>query len=370
MKLAALSHLLLSGAQSVGDLARLLRISSTYASQITNALVDHGFVIKERMGKKVIVRPNMESPFVRNFSKFVVVVGAYPPYTPADLLEPESKRKIIWQLRIKGKSIKELRKSTGYSRTIIYDALRPFLRTNVVSVSNGREKDYDINSVSPLTEPLFQLIEFFESEIDLRPLLEKISANEKVIALSVFGSQIVGEKDKISDVDALVVVASPKDRSIVKEYVHSKLQLNVYSRRGIVQLVRKEPWFLRLALDGKILKGKDFLEGLESLPTTADFSEIISEIKEMLDNLDRLSNKEKARVMMYCIRTSVAMRLFLDKQLDQKKFINELHRRYPEFGKYREYDRDRKIETKTIRSSIKKILEDLRYVEEKKEKER
>lgn len=367
MELLALSHLLLSGAKSVGELAHLLGVSNTYASQLTSALADKGFVVKDRTGKKVIVNPNMSSPFVQNFSRFVVMVGAHPPYTPMDFLEPESRRKVIWQLMDKGRTIDELRMNTEYSRTVIYDALRPFIKIGVVSVEKGERRIYSVNRALSLVEPLFQLLEFFESEIDMRALLEKISSDERVVALSVFGSQIVGKRDRLSDVDVLVVVSSPEDRNIAEKYVHPHLQLNVYSRRGIVQLVRREPWFLKLVIDGKILKGSDFLEGLERLPMTADFAEITAEILKMLDGLDRLPDGEKARVMMYCVRTAVAMKLFVDERLSQEKFIDELANGYPELSNYREYEETSRISKRKMRRSKEKILEDLEYVKKKEE---
>jgi predicted nucleotidyltransferase/predicted transcriptional regulator len=375
MKLTALLHMLVSGARAVGDLSRLLHISNTYASQITDSLVNDGFALKERAGKKVIVRPNMASPFVQNFSKFIVIVGTYPPHIPTDFLEPESKRKVIWQLKDRSTTIGELRQATGYSRMVIYDALRPFLKVGLVTVSGGKRKNYSINKTSPLTEPLFQLLEFFESEIDLRPLLEKVSSDERVIALSVFGSQTIGRKDKLSDVDAFVVVNSPEDTDMTKEYAHSRLQLNIYSRKGIVQLARREPWFLKLALDGRILKGRDFIATLERVPLAADFRETVSEIKKMLDNLGKLLNKDKARIMMYCIRTTVAMKLFAEKRLSQENFIDELYRLYPEFDNYRKYDGSGKIEarmisTRALSKTKQKILEELKDVEKEKEKGR
>ena len=368
MKLDMLSHLLLSGDKSVGELARLLGISDTYASQLTDTLVNDGFAVKERRGKKVVVRPNMESPFTRSFSKFAVIVGAYPPYTPEFFLEPESRRRVTWELRNGGMCMVDLVRKTGYSRTVIYTALKPLLECGVVWAGGGKRKIFSINNSSPLTEPLLQLIEFFESDIDLRSVLERISSDEKVVALVVFGSQVFGGKDISSDVDALIVVSSPEDRNIAKEHAHPRLQLNVYSPRGIVQLLRKEPWFLKLALEGRILKGKDFLEGLVEVPSEPDFEDISSEIKAMLDSLDRLPERERARILMYCIRTAVAMKLFLDGELGQERFMEELHRRYPEFSTYRT---DVEIMDKgIIRRSNKKILEDLRHVEEKQEKRR
>jgi DNA-binding HxlR family transcriptional regulator/predicted nucleotidyltransferase len=368
MKFLVLSHLLLSGEKSIGELALLMGISNTYASQVTDALVEDGFAVKERRGKRVKVRPNMESPFVQSFSKFAMIVGAYPPYTPTIFLEPESRRRVIWHLRDGHKTIEDLKRETGYSRTVLYEALKPLVESGMVLVGGGKRKIYSINDASPLMGPLLQLIEFFESDIDLRPVLERISSDEKVVALSVFGSQVFGGKDRLSDVDVLVVVRSPEDRDIAEEYAHPRLQLNVYSRRGIVQLLKREPWFLELTLEGRILKGKDFLKGLVELPSDPDFKDISSEIKRMLADLDRLPDKEKARILMYCIRTAVAMKLFLNGELDQARFMEELNRGYPEFITYR--TDVKKIDESIIKRSKKKILEDMRHAEEKEEKKR
>ena len=246
MECLALSHLLLAGPVSVGELGRILRVSDTYSSLVATALVNKGFALKKRVGMKIIVQPNLESPFVRDFSKFVILVGAYPPYIPSDFIKPKSKRIIIKHLRNKGANINDIKNATMYTRAVIYNALRPFLKTGMVQVSGKRNRVYRINLSSPLTEPWFNVINRIESDIDMNPVLEKISSDERVIALSVFGSQVTGRKDRLSDVDAFVVVNSPKNRGISKEYANPRLQLNVYSRKGIVQLVRKEPWFFKL----------------------------------------------------------------------------------------------------------------------------
>ncbi len=367
MKLLALSHLLLSGERSVGEFAHLLGISNTYASQVSDSLAADGFVLKERRGKRVLIRANMESPFVQSFSRLAVIVGGYPPYTPVDFLEPQSRRKVLWQLNNGEKSISEVSKATGYSRPVIYDSLKPLLETGVLSIGEGKIKIYRVNDASPLVKPLFEVLDFFESDIDLRPLLERISSDARVVAMCVFGSQVAGKRDKLSDVDALVVVGSPRDKDIVRDFEHANLQLNVYSRRGIIQLARSEPWFLGLTLEGRILKGKDFLEGLVGIPADPDFDGMTSEVREMLDSLGQLPKKEKARIMMYCIRTGVSMRLFLEGKLSQKRFVDEVAERYPEFNAYRS---NKKMDKQTLASSRKKISEDIEYVEERKEEER
>jgi len=370
MRLLALSHLVLSGPQSVGGLARLLGVSTTYASLLASRLENDGLIVKERSGKRVLVRANQESPFMTAFSKFAVTAGAYPPFTPGDFLEPRSRRRIVWQLKNRGMTVDALRKTTGYSRTAIYDALKPFLGTKMILASGKKDKVYSIDGRSPLAKQVLALLDMLESDMDLRPLIERISSDRRVLALSVFGSQAGGRKDRLSDVDAFVVVASPADRSISAEYAHPRLQLNVYSRKGLVQLAMKEPWFLRLALDGKVLKGKELLSGLETLPASADFARVADEIKKMLGRLDALSGEERAKVLMYCMRTALAMRLFTQGILSQRSLDAELRARYPEFDRFRESARGDKAVTGDIRNTRLKILEDLRNVEKGEEEGR
>ena len=368
MELMTLSHLILSGSLSVGDIAETLGISNTYASLQTTNLEKKKFIIKKREGKKIIVSPNMESSFIKNLSKFVILAGIYPPFTPVDFLEPDSKRRVLWQLKDQSKTISELKKNTGYSRTTIYDSLRPFVKIGMLKTGEGKIKNYSVNHNSPLAEPLFQLLEFTESEMDQKPLLEKMASDARVIALGVFGSQITGKKDITSDIDVLVVVNSPGDRKIVEEYGHPKIQFNIYSRQGIVQLIRREPWFLTLMLDGKILKGEDFLKGLDEINLEVDPEEIIDEIKMMLKGVDKIPVKERANVIIYCLRTALAMKLYYDERLDQKTLGDELSTRYPEFGYYRDM-KSKGLVTKTvIKKTMEKVMEDLEHVQKAQEK--
>ena len=365
MRLLALSHLLISGAQPVGGLARLLGVSDTYSSLLVNRLEKDGLVIKERAGKNVRVRPNMESPFVRALSGLAVAAGAYPPYTPEDFLEPASRRRIVWRLRNGGMTIGALRAATGYSRTAIYNALGPFLKTGMIGAGGRKIRTYSIDMASPLTGYVLPLLGIQESDMDLRPLLERISSDPRVVALTVFGSQADGRKDRLSDVDALVVVESPQDRGISEKYAHPRLQLNVYSRKGLVQLAAKEPWFLRLALEGKPLKGRELLSGLERLPSSPDTAAVAGEIRAMLGRLGALSGQDAAKLLVYCIRTALAMRLFMEGGLSQGSLNAELRARYPEYGSLRISAIGGKARPGNIRRTKLKILEELVDVEKK-----
>ena len=160
----------------------------------------------------------------------------------------------------------------------------------------------------------------------------------------------------------------PKIRVICAKYAHPRLQLNVYSRKGLAQLAVKEPWFLRPALDGNVLKGKELLSGLERLPASPDMAKVAGEIRMMLGRLDALTGGDKAKVLMYCIRTALAMRLFTRGILGQESLNTELRARYPEYGRLRESAGGGKAGPSDFRRTRLKILEDLRNVE-KREKE-
>jgi len=368
MDILVLSHLLMSGERSVSELAGFIGISVTYASQVTDGLADNGFVVKERRGKRVLVRPNMESPFVQDLSKFVVLVGGYPPYTPRDFLRPASRRRALWELGRGDRTIQELMKGIGCSRVVVYDALRPLLKCKIVRSVGKRGKSFGIDHGSPLARPLLSLIEFLESDMDLRPFIEKMSSDGRIAALAVFGSQASGTKDRLSDVDLFLIVRSPKDRHISKEYARPRIQFNVYSRSGAIQLAREEPWFLKLALGGRVLKGRDILEALMEVPARADYAGVAGEIRKMLGRLNGLRRCHKARVLMYCIRTVLAMRLYQTGELDQDRFLEELVRNYPEFRMYRA-DPDR-MTSVLVNGSKKKILEDIGHVEKAQEEGR
>jgi predicted nucleotidyltransferase len=365
MRLLALSHLIISGSQTVGGLARLLGVSNTYASLLAGRLQKEGLAVKERAGKNVRVRPNMGSPFVQAFSGLAVATGAYPPFTPADFMEPESRRRIVWRLRNGGMTIGALRKATGYSRTAIYNALGPFLKTKMIMVTGGKGRIYSIDKTSPLAGHVLALLEMQQSDMDLRPLLERISSDPRVVALTIFGSQVDGQKDRLSDVDALVVVESPQDRRISAEYAHPRLQLNVYSRKGLVQLAAREPWFLRLALEGKALKGRELLTGLERLPSSPDIAGVAGEIRTMLGRLEALSGQDAAKLLAYCMRTSLAMKLFIEGALSQERLNTQLRARYPEYGRLRILAAGGKARPGNIRRTKLKILEEMVDVEKK-----
>jgi predicted nucleotidyltransferase len=262
-------------------------------------------------------------------------------------------------------TIGALRASTGYSRTAIYDALGPFLKTKMVLGGGAKGRTYSIDMTSPLTGHVLALLDMLESDMDLRPLLDRISADPRVVALSVFGSQADGRKDRLSDVDALVVVESPQDRRISAEYAHPRLQLNVYSRKGLVQLAAREPWFLRLALEGKALKGGEFLSGMGRLPSSPDLAAVAGEIKAMLGRLGALSGQDAAKLLVYCIRTALAMRLFTEGALSQGSLNAELRARYPEYGSLRISARGGKARPGNIQRTKFKILEELVDVEKR-----
>jgi len=366
MRLLALSHLVLTGPRRIGGLARLLGISSTAASLLVKGMERDGLVVKERAGKAVVVRPNPESPFVRSFSAFAVAVGAFPPLSPPDLLEPASRRKIILELAAGERTVVGLAAGTGYSRMTVYDALRPLRTAGVVPAG----KTPGLDRSHPLTERLLELAGMMETKDGPGKVLGRLAADRRVWALGVFGSAVSGQSDALSDIDAFVVVGSPGDTGISREYSHPRLHLSIYSRRGLAQLAVTEPWFLKLATGGRVLKGRELLSGLENLPARPDTGAVSEEIRTILARLSRMPAADRAKMLVYCIRTAVAMRLYFEGALDQERLDGELHTRYPEFGRYRRFAGGPGVRLPDTRPAQKKVLEELAIVEKRKEKRR
>ena len=367
MEYEILSHLLLSGEMSVKEIAELLDISETYASRLTNRLKRENLVVKERTGKRVIVKPNIAAPLLRNFSRFVVIAGNYPPYTPKDYLTPRSKRIITKTLIPHPKSIQEIKRETGYSRVTINKILKFLKDSKVVGTEGGKPRRYHITD-SPLTRALVSIIEHLESDMRLGEILNRIASDSRTDAVVVYGSEVWGRKDKLSDVDAFVVVDSPKDVEAVKEYEQEGLELNIFSRKGLVHLIKREPWFFRLMLQGKILTGKDFLKGLSEIPSKGDVDELIREIREMLQALDKLTSTEKARIIMYCIRSLVVLKLHLRDELSWENYYGELDR---EYLRYREIRRARhglkEVKAEDIECIKDKLLKEIKHVKKEEE---
>lgn len=367
MEYEILSHLLLNGEMHVKEIAELLDISETYASRLTDRLKKENLVVKKRTGKQVIVKPNTTSPLLRNFSRFVVIAGNYPPYTPKDYLTPKSKRKITKTLIPHPKSIQEIKQETGYSRVTINKTLEFLKNSKVVETEDGKPRRYHITD-SPLTQVLVSIIEYLESDIRLREILNRIASDSRTDAVVVYGSEVWDRKDKLSDVDAFVVVDSPKDVEAVKEYEQEGLELNIFSRKGLVHLIKREPWFFRLMLQGKILTGKDFLKGLSEIPSKGDAGEVINEIREMLQALDKLTSTEKARIIMHCIRSLLVLKLHQRNELSWEKYYGELNKEYPQYRKIRRaYHGLKEVKDGDIKHIKDKLLKEIRYVKKEKE---
>lgn len=372
MEYEILSHLLLSGEMSVKEIAELLSISETYASKITDRLKKENLVFKERVGKKVIVKINPLSPLIEKFSRFVVIVGNYPPFTPKDFLTPESKRRIVKLLISAPKNISEIKKESNYSRMTINKILKALTKLKILKVKKEKKKLKKYYLIdNPLTRELTGILQYMESDIRLKDTLNRISSDARTSAVVVYGSEIWGRKDKLSDVDALIVVNSPKDlESIKREYEQEGLELNIFSRKGLVHLIKREPWFFKLIIEGRILKGEDFLKGLSEIPSRGNINEVTKEIKEMLRGLHKISlPSDKAKVLEYCIRTLLILKLHIKNELNWRTYYERLDAEYPSFKNLRKaHHKLKTINEKDISILKEKLLREIKDVEKEEEK--
>ncbi|MBI4650170.1 nucleotidyltransferase domain-containing protein [Candidatus Desantisbacteria bacterium] len=91
--------------------------------------------------------------------------------------------------------------------------------------------------------------------------MEQLKNDSSVLILAHYGSSARGTIDKFSDIDIFVVTRDKISRGdIISKYSGKKIDLNVYSKKGFLELLKFQPDFIRNLSRSRILKGKDILE--------------------------------------------------------------------------------------------------------------
>ena len=86
---------------------------------------------------------------------------------------------------------------------------------------------------------------------------------ESVLILIHYGSSARGKDDRFSDIDLFIVTRDRISRGeILSRYSQKKLDLSVYSKRGFLELLRKQPDFMAHIATANVLKGKDIIEAI------------------------------------------------------------------------------------------------------------
>lgn len=167
-------------------------------------------------------------------------------------------------------NISSLMDFTGLSRATVLTALDKLYGYGLLDKPVGKPFRFHLK-----TEPLAAL--FYEICNDLsiyaaldrdrgmssEGIIEKISSEDSVLVLVQYGSSIRDQQDMHSDIDLLVVARDKWSRGeILSRYAKARLDLNVYSKAGFLQLLKAQPDFVHNLAKANIIKGKDILEAV------------------------------------------------------------------------------------------------------------
>ena len=94
----------------------------------------------------------------------------------------------------------------------------------------------------------------------MKKLIIEIQQEDSVLIMLQYGSSLQPGK-KARDIDLLVVTRDRFSRGeFLSRFQHDKLDLNVFSKRGFLELIEARPEFIHSIATGKVLKGKGIFQ--------------------------------------------------------------------------------------------------------------
>ena len=173
-------------------------------------------------------------------------------------------------------TIPALLNKTKLSRNTLIKILECFVEKGIINKINGNpNRYYPINQTK--TKLFFEACKKIQlvtaqkdrknsfRRLNIEQLLKKIQREESVLILIQYGSAIRGKEDRLSDVDLFAVVRDKIARGdLIHKYRDDRLDLNVLSKKGFIEIIRKEPHFVHQLRDCVFLKGKSlFMAAIE-----------------------------------------------------------------------------------------------------------
>lgn len=165
-----------------------------------------------------------------------------------------------------GITIKILIDSTKLSKVTIIKSLKKLKILKLIKKA-GKSNNYpsQTNSAGIFFNVCFLIRGLFNKNIELSLLeiIEQLKNDNSVLVLVHYGSSARGTIDEFSDIDIFVVTRDKISRGdIISKYSNKKIDLNVYSKKGFLELLKSQPDFIRNLSMSKVLKGKDILEAV------------------------------------------------------------------------------------------------------------
>lgn len=261
--------LILEGEMTSAELARKLGESPYNASHAMNILHKLGVISHpEKRLRSWIV--NSTNSLVLKMEKLLII--SKNDSKIKELLRFPSVILIgSWfSINKKGTTINELIQKTGLSRATVIKTLDKMSSQNIISKKISKPNNY--YPYDTLLSRLFfqvshDVLDLFsirnDKKMSLKKIINKIKDDNSVLILIHYGSSYRGKYDRFSDVDLFIVTRDKISRGeILSEYSQKKLDLSVYSKKGFLELLRKQPDFVTHIARANVLKGKDLIEAI------------------------------------------------------------------------------------------------------------
>jgi len=172
----------------------------------------------------------------------------------------------------RGRVISSLVESTGISKRTVIGVLNKLVELNLLNKTAGKPHTFHVPNVT-LSQVFFETCSRIENlfrnkarkQLSLSPAqaIKEMTKDNSVLILIHYGSSSRGKADNLSDIDILAVTRDKISRGdILDRYAHKKLDLNIYSKSGFLQLIKTQPDFVRNIATARVLKGEDILKAI------------------------------------------------------------------------------------------------------------
>lgn len=262
-----LFYIIFEGEKTISELIKDVGGSQSNVSHAMSVLNKFGLVTHPDKRARPWVADS-SNELVQLMEKFIFVSGNNP-----EIKQIFNQKSIIligseFYKNKTGVTKENLIDSTKFSKVTVIKTLRKLAQFKIISIKVGRPNIYypckaDLATIFLNACFLIQKVYNKKNELSPSEIIKQLENNVSVLILIHYGSSMRGTTDDFSDIDLFAVTRDKISRGdIISKYSNKKIDLNVYSKKGFLELLKSQPDFIRNLSTARILKGKDILEAV------------------------------------------------------------------------------------------------------------
>jgi len=251
----------MQGEQEQKKLANKFGFTKQHTSLILRDMEKQELINRHKTQRGYKIAYNKTNPLVKKLNRLVLFAADQKEII--NILGEKSSMKVLSQfMKDAEMSMKKLSELTGYTRRTILTATKSLEGKKIISRIHRKPVIYILNKKNSAGAIIWNISQYIFAN-DIEGLMRNITDEDCVRVSIIYGSQAKEKADDYSDIDLFVVVDTPADRErLMSKYSHPRLDLNVFSKGGFIQMLEREPHFLKLVKEGRILKGEEIVEKL------------------------------------------------------------------------------------------------------------